>query len=566
MTSAHSRAENELRLTELLQRYGIGARRAQKNAQNELARWAPADVDAVLRQIDSGGRDHNPCGPEFNIYRGLGIGQKTFLYSCIGLGLACALPIYLVHTTIRLLKHRTFSVYKKTWDEYNLSALLSLVFEMDSYVKAPIKLIRQSIEEGKALCINKNGKFKIMDSGYAVMSHVWEETMGWNSPDGFGKVDLSLRKKGIYRGHFLKFFEKCGAEWLWVDVIAMPEILEDMSEAEKEETEKLRVGVVNNLTSIYRGADRTIVLDSLVMQLKTGSLIDVAVVLCLGRWTSRMWSVAEGRLGKRILVKTGDGETDLDEIISLLHEIATDPSHRYFDLAKTLHGIRGNRASRDTRCSLAELVKAYRFAYTGEDADSVRAAYPLLGLSWHPGWGQNEGMRNLITQLSDESPLLAGLCGERGIHEPYGWVPLKLNTLRGALSPGLQLTEDGLLGKWKMITVYNIEVHGGNGSIEEPLNVDLTIMGSNEPRILVTQILTTYSLSTLEESFESGTLRLLYPEMADELTSFLVVLLDESSVLRTAEHLNTGRVVGSGLRLSGGARDDPCSTVSWLLR
>jgi hypothetical protein len=32
--------------------------------------------------------------------------------------------------------------------------------------------------------------------------------------------------------HFLKFFDRCDVEWLWVNVIVMPEVLEDMSEEE----------------------------------------------------------------------------------------------------------------------------------------------------------------------------------------------------------------------------------------------------------------------------------------------------------------------------------------------
>ncbi|CCF45944.1 hypothetical protein CH063_14857 [Colletotrichum higginsianum] len=253
-----------------------------------------------------------------------------------------------------------------------------------------------------------------MADGYSVMSHVWEETMGWNSPEGFGKVDLSLRRKGIHKAHFHKFFDRCGATWLWVDVLAMPEVLEDMSPQQQSETELLRVGVINNLNGIYRRADRVVVLDSLALQLKTGSLVDVAVVLCLGRWVTRMWTLAEARLGRRVLVKTEDGEVDLDDVIDLLEGEVLDPDHRYAGLARTLSTKRGETPSRATY-ELTDLVAAYRFAQTGEAVDEIRAAYPLLGLKWEVGWGQSDGVFHLKEAFPAESEALAAFCEERGL-------------------------------------------------------------------------------------------------------------------------------------------------------
>jgi hypothetical protein len=41
--------------------------------------------------------------------------------------------------------------------------------------------------------------------------------------------------------HLQKFFNHCTAEWLWIDVLAIPEVYKDMSEVEKEKTEEVRV-------------------------------------------------------------------------------------------------------------------------------------------------------------------------------------------------------------------------------------------------------------------------------------------------------------------------------------
>ncbi len=145
--------------------------------------------------------------------------------------------------------------------------LIKWARDMMAFVKAPMHLIKKSIEQGAALCVNRQGKFSIRDKGYAVMSHVWGETMGWQRKDGWGPVDLSLRKMGLAREHFLRFFDRCEEEWLWVDVLALPEVLEDMSDTRKEEIEKLRIGVINCLRTIYMEADKVVVIDTLLLRL-----------------------------------------------------------------------------------------------------------------------------------------------------------------------------------------------------------------------------------------------------------------------------------------------------------
>jgi hypothetical protein len=349
--------EEQLAKIEALQRYGIGSGRASRVAGDDLRAWRAIDLDVVLRQVQwSEERDHNPCGPTFNQYRGLGMGLRTFIYSLLGLGLAIGIPYFTIVGIVNVVKQRKLSVFKQSWAP--VSKIISLFWTLDDFVKAPLSLVRQSIEKKAALCVNRAGEFEIMSSGYTVMSHVWEETMGWMSPSGFRKVDLSLRKKGISHGHFTKFFERCNSTWLWVDVLAIPEVLEDMNEEEQLETESLRAGVINNLHTIYQQAERVVVLDSLTMQLKTGSLLDVAVVLSIGRWITRTASVVEANLGKKVVIKTLDGQADLDEIVKLLEELKTDENHRYYGLMRRFSKLRGG--SLPTPSNLLNLVEAYQ--------------------------------------------------------------------------------------------------------------------------------------------------------------------------------------------------------------
>lgn len=152
----------------------------------------------------------------------------------------------------------------------------------DPLIKTPRALIRRSIDESKALCVNRHDSFRLMSGCYTVMSHAWQETMAWQSPTEWGPVSLELRKRGFSLGHLQRCIDKCETDWLWLDQIAMPEVFEDMDAAEKSQTEQLRIDIINNLHTIYTRSDKVMIVDSALMRLNTSSLVDAAVVLSLG--------------------------------------------------------------------------------------------------------------------------------------------------------------------------------------------------------------------------------------------------------------------------------------------
>ena len=41
---------------------------------------------------------------------------------------------------------------------------------------------------------------------------------------------------------FLKLFDRCEGDWLWVDILAMPGVFDHMTADQKAETEELRTG------------------------------------------------------------------------------------------------------------------------------------------------------------------------------------------------------------------------------------------------------------------------------------------------------------------------------------
>ena len=297
-----------------------------------------------------------------------------------------------------------------------------LVDWMFTFVQAPLTLIRQSVAQRTALCVNKVGQFQIRPSGYAVMSHVWGETCGWNTSSDWGPIDPELRKRGILYRHFIKFFNRCDAEWLWVDILAMPEVFDDMTAAEKAQTEELRTGVINSLNNIYTRADKVVCLDSLLLRLHSGGMIDVAVLLCLSRWVARLWTFTEARLAKRVELKTEDSAFDLDAILSFLYEVVNNDNHRYWGIFDRLVPLRpappGHQKPGAGKYSSQVFYDIYfgcEDRLTDVDIDQARALFPVLNLKWQTGWTLQQGLKHIADSYASEKNMLQRYCDYRQI-------------------------------------------------------------------------------------------------------------------------------------------------------
>lgn len=203
---------------------------------------------------------------------------------------------------------------------------------------------------------------------------------------------------------------------MWVDVLAMLEVLEDMSPAEKEATERLKVGVINCLRSIYTRADKVVVIDTLLLRLSTRSPLDVAVVLCLGCWMTRLWTYTEARLAKKVMLKTREFEFDLDAIIGFLGKnVLNDQDHYYALMCRLVHlregSIEGYPAS--TLMESAYLGGCNR--YTNIEVDKARALFPLFGLKWEYGWTQTQGLAKIVEAYPEEAVWVRRWCYYRSI-------------------------------------------------------------------------------------------------------------------------------------------------------
>ncbi|CAF9937082.1 MAG: hypothetical protein HETSPECPRED_010546 [Heterodermia speciosa] len=369
--------EKAAELSDLIQNHEENiTHRANRVSKEELRNFPNEDIAAILHQLSPRPKkagSNNPCGPEIN----------------------------------------------------RPSPVVDWMF---TFVKAPMPLLWQSVNERAALCVNKLGKFQLRTGGYAVMSHVWGETCGWNTPTSWGPIDAALRKKGIIYSHFIKFFDRCDAEWLWVDILAMPEVFDDMTAAEKAQAETVRTGVINSLNNIYTHADKVVCLDSLLLRLHSGGMIDVAVILCLSRWLTRLWPFAETKLAKRVILKTEDSAFDLDEILSFLYDVVNNDDHRYFPIIARLVPLRpvppGHRdktsSPRETEATASQtfhnIYLGCENRNTDIDIDQAKVLFPVLNLKWQTGWTLHQGLRHIADSYPNEKATFQKYCNYRDIN------------------------------------------------------------------------------------------------------------------------------------------------------
>ncbi|KAL9134762.1 MAG: hypothetical protein Q9175_004052 [Cornicularia normoerica] len=401
---------------------------ADRVSKVELKTWTVEEMEGVLEQLAPRMKkagSNEPCGPEFNRHSSLFKWMRIPFWSMFAIGFGILVPMQ-VYGFVHLLLHRRF---KAIWKELPVPTILLFNWSSStfSFVKAPPTLIRKSVQQQAALCVNRVGKFAIKNEGYAVLSHVWAETCGWATLTDWGPVEPEVRKQGIYYDHFLKFFDRCDAEWLWVDLLAMPEVFDDMTSSQKSDTEELRTGVINSLRNIYTRADKVVILDSLLLRLRSGGMIDAAVILCLGCWAQRLWPFTEIKLAKRVILKTEDSYFDLDSIMDFLYETVGNEDHRYFILFTRLIPLRPEPAGQRRWISSplrpdARGPNVFVDIYSGTEnrncdveIDHARALYPLLDLQWQTGWTLQQGLRQIAECFPDEKDILIKYCEYRGI-------------------------------------------------------------------------------------------------------------------------------------------------------
>lgn len=411
---------SEQNLASLIESYEIPSSRAKQYSEFGLQKFSQEDLKRILDCITPRPRikgSSHPCGPLYYKRVGIPLWAHGILWTIKITGFSVLIPFQSIAAVISLFTGRI----RSNWRELASPTveLFSWARNLTAFVKAPPGLIKSSITQKAALCVNRAGEFSVRKSGYSVMSHVWGETMGWSSLTSWGSLHISLRKEGIAYHHFLRFFDRCESEWLWVDVLAMPEVFEDMPQEEKDETETLRVNIINCLHGIYTQADRVIVLDSLLLQLTTRSSVDVAVVLLLGSWRARLWPFVEARLAKKMMLKTMDFMFDLDDVLGFLDKAVGDEQHRYYPLFYRLMFLRESACSRyipSTPLEIAFMGCVNR--HNDVEVDEIRVLFTLLNLEWDKAFSVHDGLVKLIKTFPDEDEWVKRWCAYRSLEYP----------------------------------------------------------------------------------------------------------------------------------------------------
>lgn len=404
----------------------IDIHRATRNVAFELKHFSLDDLERMLSCLDrypSTPGSRYPCGPVFNKHRAaLPIWLRGLVWPFLLAGTAALLPLQIGAGMVFVMQGRFHALAAEIPTPTRL--LFGLYSDVFSFVKAPLPLVREAVRRDAALCVNGAGQFSVRSGGhadgYAVMSHVWGETMGWRTPEAWGPVELSVRKRGVAYAHFRRFFDRCGAESLWIDVLAMPEVLEDMTPAQKDEAEVLRLGVINCFRSIVTRADCVVVLDSVLLRLRSCSPVDIAVALCLGEWMARLWTYVEARLAKKVVLKTRDASFDLDTVIEFFGRTVLNEEDRYYNLLRRLWPLRDVEKTGvvwDETSTMKCACMGCENRYTNVELDSVRILFPLFDMEWERGWTLQEGLLRLVEEHPEEK-CIQQWCDYRKIRFP----------------------------------------------------------------------------------------------------------------------------------------------------
>ena len=404
-----------------LKENGLAGLRVEKAMEWELRDWSIEEIDLLLHRLRPLGSEKGsnaPCGPRYNLLSSFSV-EFMLTTASVALRLfaiSLTFPFQLGTAFYLAFKRR----WKAIWTDVPQPTFViwrSLATAPDPSIKTPRALIQSSIDESKALCVNRQGSIRLMSGGYTVMSHAWQETMAWQSPTEWGPVSLELRKKGFSLGHLQRCIDQCETEWLWLDQIAMPEVFEDMDAAQRSQTEQLRIDIINNLHTIYTRAEKVVIVDSALMRLNTSSLVDAAVVLSLGYWMTRLWPMTECWLASKVLLKTEDQSFDLDVIIDYLARTINNDQHRYFPLLSRLTPLRptppwserliiyGDSKNPESQ-TFNDICRASETRYTNVEIDVAMVLFPLLNLKWEYEWTLEDGLHHIERRYPDHVHLL----------------------------------------------------------------------------------------------------------------------------------------------------------------
>ncbi|KZL77282.1 monocarboxylate transporter [Colletotrichum tofieldiae] len=399
---------------EALMRHGINSKIAQQVAYVELNQWSPTIVDNILQKIRRPHISYYPLG-------------------------------------------NTGPDPDETFIRRHLSAWLPL-----AWVRPPLETVRQSVGENKALCVNRRFQWKLCSSGYFAVSHVWGEG-----------IRADFKGRGLTREHLTRIFDALaitGAEWIWLDVLAVPNA-DPAGQNLSPEEKTLQVQVINTLPQVYEGATAVIVFDALVLQMHDASPVDVAVGLVCGAWISRVWTYQEIRLAKKAVIVTADRTYTWNGIVAALRELVDNDESRqggpprlskFYSLFLSMAIL---QYVGEIGLSLTDVSFASATRQSTYDIDYARSLFALVNLPWDPNWTTSSpGMQAIYQNRRQDAARLVAMYGVKRLNVSPRWAPSRLAGLEGVVHGDMIWEDKGLRGTWhKERIVRFTELKSGTG-------------------------------------------------------------------------------------------------------
>lgn len=217
--------------------------------------------------------------------------------------------------------------------------------------------------------------------------------------------------------------------------------------------EMLTIDVINTLPFIYSRADAVIIVDALVLQLRSEDLTDIAVALICGQWATRVWTFQEIKLARRALLVTATGSCDYSDIVRHLATLADAQPDRYRRMYLRLATLENNE---ERGLSIPDIVMACGNRRSGYDIDYARAFFPVLGLKWEYGMTREEGIQVIYRSQKQHAPRIACFYGAPRMKINLAWAPSYFHGLEGVITDSLEWDDRGIRGEFHVVRIVSI--------------------------------------------------------------------------------------------------------------
>ena len=412
-------------LAKVLVGYGVPHGQATGLALNEFAGWSPDDLSDILSRTDRTDKEKYP------------------------------------------LRRQAGSMEKK---QSLLAGAVKWLFPTgnkqhkdDFWVKPELELVRQAVLTGAALCVNRDGEFSLRTEGYQALSHTWSEGLSADPAN-----------RGLARWQLQKLFslipsEECGGapNWLWIDSLAIPN-----GANKTAEEQRLNRECVNMMFDIYTRADGVLVLDAMMLSLRTDDPRDVAAVLLCGTWITRVWTYQEMKMAKEAFFLTSNKKVfSLSTIIpnlKFLHCVHGAPggnvfavtsldsvNSRYKELLWTFMKLQREEGR---TVALTDVATACTSREATFSEDQAKAFCGVLKIELGEGDVTRTAiMSKILASQPSQAQRLVGMFGRRRRTAPPRWAPASLTGLTGVIWGDMVWEDRGLRGTWQRVDMCRVK-------------------------------------------------------------------------------------------------------------